>query len=108
MKFLANENFPFPSIKFLRENGYEIISISEESSGIADSEVLQKASAENLIILTFDSDYGELIFKYKKIIRRLSFISERKVKRRMKQEKYFWKKSRLRKLYSKIISPLLK
>ncbi|CAN5643076.1 hypothetical protein BH18ACI1_BH18ACI1_06430 [soil metagenome] len=66
MKFLANENFPFPSIKFLRENGYKVISISEESSGIADSEVLQKASAENLIILTFDRDYGELIFKYQK------------------------------------------
>lgn len=66
MKFLADENFPFPSIKFLRENSYEVISISEESSGISDKEVLQKASLENLIILTFDRDYGELIFKYRK------------------------------------------
>ena len=66
MKFLANENFPFPSIEALRENGYEVISVSEELSGISDAEILRKASAENLIILTFDRDYGELIFKYQK------------------------------------------
>ena len=66
MKFLANENFSFPSIKFLREKGFEVISISEELSGISDEEVLQKAALENLIILIFDRDYGELIFKYRK------------------------------------------
>ena len=66
MKFLANENFPFPSIKFLREKGFDVISISEDSSGISDEEVLQKAALENLVILTFDRDYGELIFRYLK------------------------------------------
>ena len=78
MKFLANENFPFPSIKFLREKGFEVISISEELSGVSDEEVLQKASLENLIILTFDRDYGELIFKYRKD-NPPSFILEQKV-----------------------------
>jgi len=66
MRFLANENFPFPSIKILREKGFEVISISETLSGISDEEILRKASLENLIILTFDRDYGELIFKYQK------------------------------------------
>lgn len=64
MKFLANENFPFPGIKLLRNNRYEIISISEIMPGINDKSVLRKAVDEQLIILTFDSDYGELIFKY--------------------------------------------
>lgn len=66
MKFLANENFPFPSIEFLRQRGFEVFSVSEEMSGISDEDVLQKAATENLIILTFDRDYGELIFKYQK------------------------------------------
>ena len=66
MRFLADENFPFPSIKVLREKGFEIISVSEILSGISDEEVLRKVSAENPIILTFDRDYGELIFKYQK------------------------------------------
>ena len=64
--FLANENFPRPSTIILRENGFEIKSIQEDYSGIGDLEVMQIAIALNLIILTFDSDYGELIFKYAK------------------------------------------
>ena len=62
--FLANENFPKPSTSILRENGYEVRSIQEESPGISDEEVIKIASAGGLIILTFDRDYGELIFRY--------------------------------------------
>ena len=32
--------------------------------GVSDETVLKKALDENLIILTFDKDYGELSFKY--------------------------------------------
>jgi predicted nuclease of predicted toxin-antitoxin system len=66
MEFLANENFPYPSIKVLRDNGYKVKSITEDSSGISDEKVLEKAVSEGLIILTFDRDYGELIFRYRK------------------------------------------
>lgn len=65
MRFLANENFPFPSMKILRLIGFEVKSIAEDNFGISDEEVLRIAVAEQLIILTFDRDYGELIFKYK-------------------------------------------
>ena len=64
--FLANENFPRPSTQLLRAKGYIVKSIQEEDSGISDEEVIQLALDLNLIILTFDSDYGELIFKYAK------------------------------------------
>jgi predicted nuclease of predicted toxin-antitoxin system len=66
MRFLANENFPYPSILLLRNSGFEVVSIMEEMSGIRDEEVLEKAVKEQLIILTFDRDYGELLFKYRK------------------------------------------
>jgi predicted nuclease of predicted toxin-antitoxin system len=62
MKFLANENFPFPSIQHLRKAGYEVVSILEDDPGIADYEVIVRAIIEELIILTFDKDYGEIIF----------------------------------------------
>ena len=65
MKFLANENFPYSSIKLLRDSGFAVISITETISGAKDIEVLNKAVNENLIILTFDKDYGEMIFKHK-------------------------------------------
>jgi predicted nuclease of predicted toxin-antitoxin system len=65
MRFLANENFPFPSISSLRKSGLEILSIAELYPGISAVEVIEKANASNSIILTFDKDYGEIIFKSK-------------------------------------------
>ena len=63
VKFVANENFPLPSVRRLRELGYDIISISEEDSGISDESVIAGAIESNRTILTFDKDYGELIFR---------------------------------------------
>ena len=63
MRFLANENFPLRSVNRLREAGYDIASITEDSPGVTDSEVLARAADEERIILTFDRDYGELIYR---------------------------------------------
>jgi predicted nuclease of predicted toxin-antitoxin system len=63
MRFLANENFPLPSVRLLREGGYDVASITEDSPGIEDTEVLARAVDEQRMILTFDSDYGELIYR---------------------------------------------
>ena len=63
MQFLANENFPLKSVYLLREVGHNVASITEDSPGIKDQEVLQRAVNEQRIILTFDRDYGELIYK---------------------------------------------
>ena len=62
--FLANENFPKPSVEILRKLGFDVLCIAEISPGISDTEVIEIANKENLIILTFDKDYGELIFRY--------------------------------------------
>lgn len=61
MRFLANENFPLPSINLLRENGHYVKSVTAELAGISDREVVKIALEEALIILTFDKDYGEII-----------------------------------------------
>ncbi|MFN0203080.1 MAG: DUF5615 family PIN-like protein [Bacteroidia bacterium] len=63
-KLLINENFPMASIKLLKNQGYDVKSILLEFSGITDEEVMQIAITEERLILTFDRDYGELIFKY--------------------------------------------
>lgn len=62
--FLANENFPGPSIQLLRSAGIVVYSIAESHPGISDPEVIEIAQKRQLIILTFDSDYGELLFRY--------------------------------------------
>lgn len=63
-RFLANENFDGPSVRFLREQGYDIMWIVETSAGSPDDEVMRMAEVEQRTIMTHDSDYGELIFKY--------------------------------------------
>ncbi len=62
MQFLADENFPFLSIQLLREHGFDIVSIRENSPGISDLSIIRLAQQHQLIILTFDKDYGEILF----------------------------------------------
>jgi predicted nuclease of predicted toxin-antitoxin system len=63
MKLLANENFPMKSFHILLEPGYDIKHIGVENAGISDEEVMNFSVREGRIIVTFDSDYGELVYK---------------------------------------------
>lgn len=65
MRFLANENFPLTSVNLLRASGHDILALTEFSPGCKDEDVLNLALREKRIILTFDRDYGELIYKVK-------------------------------------------
>jgi predicted nuclease of predicted toxin-antitoxin system len=60
---LANENFPAPSVAVLRAHGFDVWAVAEAGSGISDIEVLERSTREARWILTFDKDYGELIFR---------------------------------------------
>ncbi len=64
MRFLANENFPLKSILYLKGRNFDIFSIGQEIPGIKEEEVISIAYAQDRTILTFDRDYGELIFKH--------------------------------------------
>ena len=67
MDLLANENFPVFSIKLLRNAGHNVISVIEETPGAKDEAVLKRAHDENRTVLTFDRDYGELIYRHKSL-----------------------------------------
>lgn len=45
-------------------HGHTVLLITNTNPGCSDKEVIEKALKENSIILTFDRDYGEIIFKY--------------------------------------------
>jgi len=63
MKFLANENFPLASVRHLRGAHFDVTSITEDTPGSTDHEVLTRAQKEGRIVLTFDRDYGELLYR---------------------------------------------
>ena len=62
-KLLADENIPAGAMDALRAAGWDKLSIRETTPGIADTEVLRLAVDQSRLLVTFDRDYGELIFR---------------------------------------------
>jgi predicted nuclease of predicted toxin-antitoxin system len=62
MRLLADENVPYPSVRLLREAGYEVESMSEIAPGAPDTEVLRRAQTGRQVLITFDRDFGELVY----------------------------------------------
>ncbi len=62
-RFLADENFPLPSVRLLRREGYDVASILEDAPGTADVDIMARAVAKGRVLLTFDRDYGEIAYR---------------------------------------------
>jgi len=60
---LANENFPVPAIRKLRANGVDVVAVGEIMPAASDLDVLAFARREGRWIITFDRDYGDLVFR---------------------------------------------
>jgi predicted nuclease of predicted toxin-antitoxin system len=63
MKFLANENISGTVIQELRILGHDVLAVKESMRSAPDDEVLDRAEAENRILLTHDKDFGELAYR---------------------------------------------
>ena len=50
------------AVAALRSAGEDVLSVTETSPGMADDKVLPLASAQGRVIVTFDRDYGDLVF----------------------------------------------
>lgn len=63
MKFLADENIPLEVVFALKQEGIDLISLSELRPRLKDEDVLKLANKKGRVLITFDTDFGELIFK---------------------------------------------
>ena len=63
MRFLANENVPGPVVAALRERGHDVAWIKESMPGAEDPAVLALAQAEQRVVVTSDTDFGELAYR---------------------------------------------
>ena len=66
MRFLVDESTGPWVAQSLREGGHEVFSVFEQARGMDDDDIIQKASAENWILLTNDKDFGDKIFRDQK------------------------------------------
>lgn len=58
----ANENWPRPALLAIRSAGIDVEAIAELMPGATDPAVLRHAASTGRWLLTFDRDYGELVF----------------------------------------------
>lgn len=63
MRFLANENFPLAAVDALRGASHDTTWVREEAPGSSDKAVLDWALREKRVLLTFDKDFGALVFR---------------------------------------------
>ena len=67
MRFLVDESTGPWVAQWLRKHGHEVFSVFEQSRGIDDEEIIQKAFTENWILITNDKDFGDKIFRDQKL-----------------------------------------
>ncbi len=69
MTFVADENLDRVVVNRLRDEGHEVLFVAEMSPSISDNEVLEQANEAQALLLTADKDFGELIFRLRRIHR---------------------------------------
>ena len=64
MRICANENLPEACVLRLRQDGHDVLWVREAAPGAPDTDVLARAHAEGRLLITFDKDFGELVFRH--------------------------------------------
>ena len=74
MRFIVDECTGPKVARWLREQGHEVFSVYDEARGIEDEIIIQKAVAENWILITNDKDFGEKVYKERRPHRGVVFL----------------------------------
>ncbi len=65
MKFLLDENVRKSVAGFLKQKGFDVKVIGMETkAGLSDLHVLRLANQEKRILITNDTDFGDLVFNF--------------------------------------------
>ena len=63
MRLLADKNIPRLVVEFICSRGHDAIWVGEVAPGIGDRDVLSLATTQKRTLITFDTDFGELVFR---------------------------------------------
>lgn len=67
MRFLIDECTGTAVAQWLRNLHYDVFSVYDEARGLDDESIIEKANLENYILVTNDKDFGELVFRMRKL-----------------------------------------
>lgn len=63
MRFLADENIPAQIVRAINASGHDVLWIQKIDPAIDDLRVLSHATDDQRTLITFDKDFGELVFR---------------------------------------------
>ena len=63
MRFLADENIPAQIVRAINASGHDVLWTQEIDPAANDRKVLSYATADQRTLITFDKDFGELVFR---------------------------------------------
>ena len=63
MRFLVDECTGPAMARWLRAQGHDVFSVYEDARGIHDDDVIEKAFADNRILITNDKGFGEKVYR---------------------------------------------
>ena len=63
LRLLADENFPGAAVADLRLRGHDVLWVRTAMAGAADGDILARAVSEERLLVTFDKDFGELVYR---------------------------------------------
>jgi predicted nuclease of predicted toxin-antitoxin system len=63
VRLLADENVPGPVVAALRGRGHDVFWARESLPGADDAVILEIAQREQRVVVTSDTDFGELAFR---------------------------------------------
>ena len=62
-RLLLDENFPHSAARGLEQAGHDVQRVAVLAPGVADIHVLAMAREQQRCLVTFDSDFGDLVFQ---------------------------------------------
>ncbi len=68
MNLLVDENVDGPIVERLRQEGHSVWYVAEMEPGVLDDVVLDLANREESVLLTADKDFGELVFRQRRLV----------------------------------------
>lgn len=74
MNFVADESVDQQVVERLREEGHAVRYIVETGPGASDEDVLEQAKHEGAILLTADKDFGEIVFRQRRVTEGVLFM----------------------------------
>jgi predicted nuclease of predicted toxin-antitoxin system len=62
LRFPADESCDFAVVRALRDDGFDVLAVSEYTRRSDDRELIEQATRQGRILLTEDKDFGWLVF----------------------------------------------